>query len=77
MCAAEHLAVLDVGVLRVELVVLRALRAVDCRVQRSFHGLCFCGDIIADCAEMLRTYLCRTTPSVAASLPQSSNTSEE
>ena len=28
---------LDVVVLRVELVVLLALRAVDCRVQRSFH----------------------------------------
>ena len=29
------------------LVVLLALRAVDCRVKRSFHGW-FCVDIIAD-----------------------------
>ena len=51
---AEHLAFPDVrraafrpghgmiGVLRVELVALRALRAVDYRVGRSFHGWQFC-----------------------------------
>ena len=37
VAVVPHL-VLDVGELGVVLVVLLALRAVDCRVQRSFHG---------------------------------------
>ena len=39
--------VLDIGELRVVLVVLLVLRAVDCRVVRLFHGWCLCGDSIA------------------------------
>ena len=31
-----------------DVVALLALRAIDCRVQRSFHGRFFCGDIIAN-----------------------------
>ena len=38
--------VLDVGELRVVLVVLLVLRAVDCRVERSFHDRSPCGDSI-------------------------------
>ena len=37
--------VLDVGELRVVLVVLLVLRAVDCRVERSFHGWLLCGTV--------------------------------
>ena len=42
--------VLDVGELGVVLVVLLVLRAVDCRVESSFHGWCLCGDSIANYA---------------------------
>ena len=37
--------VLDVGELRVVLVVLLVLRAVDCRVKGSFHGWLLCGTV--------------------------------
>ena len=35
----------------------RALLAVDCRVERSFHGLRFCVDIIADSVVQLMVIL--------------------
>ena len=50
--------VLDIGELRVVLVVLLVLRAVDCRIQYSFHGWCLYGDSIAYSDE--RALSCRT-----------------
>ena len=65
LAAAVPRLVLDVGELCVVIVVLLVLRAVDCRVQRSFHGWCFCGDIIAlSLAVMASAPLALDVPSV-------------